>query len=107
MYHDAYDGALDEYRRYLVNHEVGHFLGKGHVQPASCSATTRAPVMMQQTFGLRGCAINGWPALDNTEVPPDGAPSIIAAMRRATMLSTEGGGSPGMPMRGFPGRLWR
>lgn len=39
---------LDEYRQYMVNHEVGHFLGHGH---ALCSAAGGpAPVMMQQTF---------------------------------------------------------
>lgn len=90
VYHASYDGALDEYRRYLVNHEVGHFLGKGHVQPANCNSSTRAPVMMQQTFGLRGCAINGWPALDGSELPPAlTAPSIAAALRSRTPSSLE------------------
>ncbi len=106
VYHDSYDGSLDEYRRYLVNHEVGHFLGKGHVQPASCSSTTRAPVMMQQTFGLRGCAINGWPALDNSEVPPAVAPLIIQAMREAAGMSPEAGISARLPII-FPGRSGR
>lgn len=81
VYHDSYLGEIDEYRRYLVNHEVGHFLGKGHVTPANCSLEVRAPVMMQQTFGLNGCAINGWPSLDNG--PAEAAAKEFGSLTRA------------------------
>lgn len=53
-------GSLAEYRTYLVNHEVGHFLGHGHVE--ECNPDGNAPVMMQQTLDLRQCEPNGWPA---------------------------------------------
>lgn len=47
------------YRTYLLLHECGHALGLGHT--TTCGAGGLAPVMMQQTRGLRGCVPNVWP----------------------------------------------
>ena len=51
--------SLRDYRHLVVNHETGHWLGRGH---ASCPAGGGpAPVMMQQSKGLDGCRHNPWP----------------------------------------------
>jgi hypothetical protein len=57
-----YADALDDYRHMVVNHEMGHFLGHGHVKCGK--ANTPAPVMQRQTFGLEGCTRNSWPFPD-------------------------------------------
>ena len=40
---------MDDYRTYVVNHEVGHWIGHGH--DFTCDSRGRSPIMMQQTLG--------------------------------------------------------
>ncbi|WP_375476799.1 DUF3152 domain-containing protein [uncultured Jatrophihabitans sp.] len=70
----AYVGDLDAYRIYMINHEDGHALGHEHAH--QCLPGGLAPVMMQQTFGLRSaatgtmCQANPWPYPPNVKGAP-------------------------------------
>lgn len=54
--------SLDEYRRYVINHEVGHWVGLDH--RACRAAGAPAWVMQQQTISLGGCETRVWPQRD-------------------------------------------
>jgi hypothetical protein len=64
---DDKHGTLRDYRHLVVNHETGHWFGRGH---ASCGGKGQlAPVMQQQSKGLGGCRINPWPKKNELHSP--------------------------------------
>ena len=48
--------ALEDYRQYMVSHEIGHILGFNH-KKCPCP-NCKAPIMMQQTLGIGKCIPN-------------------------------------------------
>lgn len=48
--------TLEDYRQYMVSHEIGHILGHGH-KKCPCKGC-KAPIMMQQTLGIGECTPN-------------------------------------------------
>ena len=61
-----FDNEIDTYRIYLINHEVGHYLGWGHTDCPSENAL--APLMMQQSKSTGGCIPNGWPIYERVKL---------------------------------------
>ena len=61
-----FDNEIATYRIYLINHEVGHYLGWGHTDCPSENAL--APVMMQQSKSTSGCVPNGWPIYERVKL---------------------------------------
>lgn len=56
---DHWPGSRRSYRKMVINHETGHWLGVAH---RSCyRAGAKAPVMQQQSKSLDGCKANAWP----------------------------------------------
>ena len=48
--------TIDNYRQYMVSHEMGHILGHDHSK-CPCKGC-KAPIMMQQTLGIGQCKPN-------------------------------------------------
>jgi hypothetical protein len=55
---ESYRDDLTAFRRFAINHEVGHVLGRSN---AFCTPGHLAPVMVDQARGLFGCLRNAWP----------------------------------------------
>ena len=51
--------ALNDYRRYMIYHEIGHLLGRGH-STCSCDGCLRN-IMIQATVANDNCIPNSYP----------------------------------------------
>jgi hypothetical protein len=47
---------LEDYRQYMISHEIGHILGYDH-KKCPCIGC-KAPIMLQQTLGIGACTPN-------------------------------------------------
>ncbi|NND02463.1 MAG: DUF3152 domain-containing protein [Acidimicrobiia bacterium] len=58
---DDWDGTIDSYRTYLINHEVGHLIGLRH-PVERCPTDSKVSALMEpQTNNLLDCVGNGIP----------------------------------------------
>ncbi len=65
----GWTSTLEDYRAWVINHEIGHQLGEVHRRCPGVGEV--APVMQQQSIDLDGCVANPWPY-------PEGAPAAPA-----------------------------
>lgn len=97
----TFGGDLEAYRGYLVSHEVGHGLGRGHV---GCPGPGEpAPVMMQQTIDVGACLANPYPWPPATPAPAAAAPAEPAPAASADP-ALEAAASAGPSPAPNPGR---
>lgn len=54
-------GTLPRYRDMVINHEVGHRLGHIDNETQCAGPGNPAPLMQQQSMGMKGCTTNEWP----------------------------------------------
>ena len=58
---DDWDSTIDDYRTYLINHEVGHLIGLRHPLERCPSDSRISALMEPQTNNLQDCTGNGIP----------------------------------------------
>ncbi len=63
----AFEGDIGSYRQYVINHEMGHFVGFADHVPCP-SEGALAPIMMQQTIGVKNSVLHDF---DPESVYPD------------------------------------
>ena len=101
----AYVGDLAAYRIYMINHEDGHALGHKHAH--ECLPGGLAPVMMQQTIGLKS-AVTGKMLPGQPVAVPAGregrAGCRAAGHRRRTTSTTSATDPPALEIASARGR---
>ena len=92
--------AVDEYRRYVLNHEMGHWLGLGH---RGCpGAGAPAPVMQQQSIALSGCTSRTWP-LDSERAEAARHARVAVRSSRPDLYVVAQAGTAGTELHGLDG----